>query len=172
MRFGQFFCFLFVAVAAFDFDIDNNDAFSNAQVVQVPSMATTAAQTPLQTPLGREVAEVVEATTTSTTTAAPQKKPLGREVSKVVEAPTTPTTTPPPLEHLGSEENSNLPQLAVIFKPSLYSLINEGLKSNLQSFEARIASLLYEKEMVKDEIQLFVEASSSDFEGFDFDYVR
>ena len=132
---------------------------------QTTTVATTTATT--TKPVQRTAT-----TTTSTTTAAPQKKPLGREVSEVVEAPTTPTTTPPPLEHFGSEENSNVPQLAVIFKPSLYSLINEGLKSNLQSFEARIASLLYEKEMVKDEIQLFVEASSSDFEGFDFDYVR
>jgi len=50
----------------------------------------------------------------------------------------------------------------------LYAIIYEGLKQNLAAFEARIASLLHQKDAVKEEIQMF--ADNDDFAIFEKEF--
>ena len=183
MKFFSLFFFFSACVYAFDFEYDNGavvledkDADKLESVLpQTTTVATTTATPtkPAQEPLGREVpssfeketsreirtATATTTTTTVTTTARqPAQEPLGREEMRVDDLTTTATS---PIKPIGA---TNQPQsVEILFKPSLYALINEGLKSNLRSFEARIANLLYKREQMKEEIQLFADESSTDF---------
>lgn len=200
MKLLTLFFFFFACVCAFDFDYETvvvkNEAVVGEKLESLltpttkATTTTTVTTTAAQEPLGREVPSSSKeetsgknGTTTSTTTTTvtttskqPAQEPSGREVltfDVVAEGVnTTSTTTSTTLTTPGPLEAVNLPKFEIVLKPSLYALINEGLKSNLKSFEARIANLLYKREQMKEEIHLFADESSTDFaEDFNPDHL-
>ena len=177
--------FLFASICAFDFDLDSSssvqDNVSYAQAEEQVSEDVAPTSVPTATTIGTSQIVVAEkvatlattvedvvtttattATTTTVSTTNPtttMEEPLGRAVPTVVAETSTPTAA---IEN-GITQPLNRITTTVLLKPSLYALINEGLKQNLVSFESRIASLLHQREMVKGEIKLFIDQSVDDF---------
>ena len=172
MRKVVLFVFFAVAVRAFDFDyVSKNDEKS------VPQAEETTPQPPAQLPqdsfVRSEVVvdrnETTTSTTSTTTPPLPGQKP--REVAEVAEeeegSPIA-HTTQTPMMTTTSDTTTQIPTATLVIKPSLYAIIYEGLKQNLASFEARIASLLHQKDAVKEEIQMF--ADNDDFAIFEKEF--
>jgi len=169
MRFFTLFFFFFVTfVSSFDFDYDSkNDVVPDNQVIaQTSAILPTINTTPATT----------TNTTTTTTTTLAQERPLGREVSEVVEKKEgkievqqieliSTTTTPTPAVMATPKTTSCLSEtkLEVVVTRSMYRLIDEAFRERLVNFESRIASLLSEREKIREDIQQFNPAFDASF---------
>ena len=187
MRFLILFC-LCISISAFDFDIDNVSPSNDVEIPEVfeektttttttKTTATTATQAP-QEPLGREVPsfaketksgpiELNNTTTTTVTTTATATTSTPKMVEVVEEEAQREDTFEE--QQLG-DSTSKLTlskkgevKLEVIVTQSMYRLIDEAMRDRLITFEARIASLLHERENIKKEIDDFTPKTDDDF---------
>jgi len=184
MRFLILFC-LCISISAFDFDIDNVSPSNDVEISEVfeekttttTTTKTTATQAP-QEPLGREVPsfaketksgpiELNNTTTTTVTTTATATTSTPKMVEVVEEEAQREDTFEE--QQLG-DSTSKLTlskkgevKLEVIVTQSMYRLIDEAMRDRLITFEARIASLLHERENIKKEIDDFTPKTDDDF---------
>ena len=95
-------------------------------------------------------------------------EPLGREETSIDELTTTATATPEEQElddGIHNLPNSNIERvkLEVVVTQSLYRIIDETMRERLVGFEARIASLLQEREEIRKDIDNFSPKTDDDF---------
>ena len=184
MKFAILFC-VFLTISAFDFDTENvlpsGDASASASQETVTKIVE----------VGPEAIQIVDNTTksTTTTTATPAQKPFGREVSEIgvqkedqkievmrtttekaspstTTATTTLTTTAPTTmsKATPTTTTSSLPtKLEVVVTKSMFRLIDEAFRHRLINFESRIASLLAEREKIREDIETFDPAFDTPF---------
>ena len=169
MRFFTLFFFFFVTfVTSFDFDFDSKNDVDVQSIVE-----TTATLPPTTNTTPATLLTTTNTTKTTTTTLTPEK-PLGREVSEVVAKKedkiqaqqielTPPTTKTTATATLTTTSGLSETKLEVVVTRSMFRLIDEAFRERLINFESRIASLLSEREKIRDDIQQFNPAFDASF---------
>ena len=152
MRLFSLICFVSLVFA---FDFDENVVTPDDKMVSVSTV----------TPLLIDNNTATTTTTTETPTLL-QEKYIGREVSEIgeKEGTATPTTRPTTAATTPATTTSSFPtKLEVVVTKSMFRLIDEAFRNRLINFESRIASLLAEREKIRDDIETFDPAFDATF---------
>jgi LAS superfamily LD-carboxypeptidase LdcB len=135
-----FFLVFVSIVSAFDFDIPvfpNNVSDNSTTGTSIAETKTTTSSTSTTT----------STTTTSTTSTTPNEtRPTLPKAAEEKE-------NSPSAEQLTFPETTG--KVEVVVTQSIFRLLDEAFRNRLINFESRIATLLHQREMIKDEIQDF-----------------